>query len=157
MRLGIIRPETKGLLQAGDRLPQLALVPEDKPQVVVRLGIVRLETKGLLQTGDRLPQLALLVEDNPQVADALGKVRLQANGLANALAGQIVSAHLFGKQPQQMQRIDMLRVHLKDLPVQTLRLLGAPPPGGAAWPAPTPPQCLPCLSSRPFTINGPIG
>ena len=56
----------------------------------------------------------------------LGKVWLEAEGLADALAGQIVPAHLSGDQPQQTQRIDILRVHLQDLPVQTLRLLQCP-------------------------------
>src|SRR5262249_61357155 len=50
------------------------------------------------------------------------KTRLQTEGRREVIDSQIVSAGLAGDQPEKMQRIDLVGIHLQDLLVELLRL-----------------------------------
>jgi hypothetical protein len=56
-----------------------------------------------------------------------GELWLDAKSLTYTLNGQLTAAYLMAEQAQQMQRSDMLRIHLQDLTVELFRLRNATP------------------------------
>src|SRR5262249_38033804 len=52
-----------------------------------------------------------------------GKIRLETQGCMEVLDSQLVSTCLTGDQPEKMQGINLVRIHLQDLQVELLGLL----------------------------------
>ena len=103
----------------------MSLVGQRDAQVVLGFREVGFEGNGLTISGDGLIELAAVVQGISQVAVRFGIIGPGGNRLADQVDRHIISPHLPGEQPKQVQGVGMRRLLRQDLPVQLLGLLQA--------------------------------
>ncbi len=120
VRFGIAWSQGQCPPPAGDRFGQISLFLQGVAQVVVGLGVVRLQLQGPAVAGDRLGNPVQGAMRFPQVVMEEGHAALQGDRPLNVLDGKVVLARLESDQPQKMNGVGMIRLHLQDLPIDLL-------------------------------------
>jgi hypothetical protein len=91
------------------------------PQVKARLRIAGIDSERLLKACNRVIESVQRMASNAEIAVVLRDVSIDADGPANAFDCFFVLVSLVEYDSQKMQRIGMLRVNAKNLPVDLLR------------------------------------
>jgi hypothetical protein len=105
VRLGRLRPQANGLAELDERVVPLALLPQDRAQLVVGLRVVRLRQERLPKGGGRFLRPAGLPEHHTQRVGGLRQLgaRVEVDGASQGLFGAREVVLLLERHPQVVE------------------------------------------------------
>ncbi len=127
MRLGKVRFQFQCPAVAGDRFIQLSLLLQRVSQVAVRLGIVGLQFQRPAVAGDCFGNLPQGTIRFPQVVMEGSRIPFQLDRPPNAFDGNLVFAHFVRNHAEKMERVGLILLDGKNLPIDLLGSLQPAP------------------------------
>ena len=121
VRLGIVRPAADRIAVGGDRFVELALVLERGTQAVMRLREVGLELNRETVCGGCLAKAVEAFQGVPKIQVCRRHIGPDSDRPVNQTHRSLMVPGLAGDDSQQVQRIEMIRLDVENLPVNDLR------------------------------------
>ena len=124
-RIGIVRFQPQRSPEAGDRFVEFTLIRERVAEIIVRLRIIRLQLQSSPVAGDRFGQFARSAICFSQVVMKGSGVSLQPDRLLDVFDRHLMLTRLMRHHTQKVNRVGLLRIDGKNLPVDLLGRLPA--------------------------------
>ena len=125
MRLGKLGVDRDRVAIFSDRLLHLAPHQQKVRQIVMRLSMLRIELHCPVMGRDRFVVTPHPGQNQAEALMKIRMIRIDGDGASNQFRGILVPAGLVFDDSQEMQRIGMVRLLGKNLPVNRLRVAGA--------------------------------
>ncbi len=123
VRFGIVGFDLQCPAVARDGIRQRALIVQQVAQIIVRLRVVWPDLYGLAISRYRLFDPPLVIQCDPHVVVVNRIVRTHLNCPLHQLDGGLMVIPLMSDKPEIVNRVGMIRIALKNLPIDRLRLI----------------------------------